>query len=783
MFENRLSFKNLCKRSHRRTARRPQGPIVEELESRLVPSATDVLTYHNDNASTGQYLVETTLTPANVNSNTFGKLLSTPVDGQVYAEPLSMSGVNITTGPFQGTHSVLFVATEHDSLYAIDAFTGAVLWHDSFINPAAGITTVPSGDTGSGDISPEIGITSTPVIDPGTDAIYVEVKTKEVVNSANHYVQRLHALNISNGAEALGGPALIAETIFDGSSYTYVSGPTVNGTGDGNVNNKVTFNALRQMDRTALTLFNGVIYMGFASHGDNGPYHGWVLGYSTQNLSLVAAFNATPNGSEGGIWESGGRIDIDEQGFLYFETGNGTFDTTLNGGGFPVSGDYGDSFVKLAIDATSSPTNQNINGWGLKVVDYFTPSNQASLSAGDQDLGSGGPLVLPDAAGSAGHPFLIVGSGKQGVIYLIDRTNMGKFHANSDNVVQELPAGTIGGSFDTPAYYNGTLYYAGSGDSGKAFSIVSGVLSTSPTSHTNDSYGFPGSTPSISVNGSTSGIVWDINNGAGELRAYRASDYSTELYTSSDAANNRDKLGSTVKFTVPLVANGMVYVGTSSSVVFYGLLAGIAQHNQTFVRQLYLDLLNRQADASGLNHFTSLLDQNLATRGQVAAAIVASQEYHEDEIQPLYTKLLKRSADPGGLANWENFLNNGGTYAQLETIILGSPEYFSVRGHSTANGFLTAVYADVLNRSVDPSGQQTWGMELADGVPRASVAMAILSSQEAEMDLVSAMYVKYLRRAADPAGLKNFTQALQNGATDEQVLVDIVGSDEYFAKF
>jgi hypothetical protein len=360
---------------------------------------------------------------------------------------------------------------------------------------------------------------------------------------------------------------------------------------------------------------------------------------------------------------------------------------------------------------------------------------------------------------------------------------MGKFHANSDNVVQELPAGTIGGSFDTPAYFNGTLYYVGSGDSGKAFSIVSGVLSTSPTSQSNDSYGFPGSTPSISANGSGNGIVWDIDNGAGELRAYSASDYGAELYTSSDAANNRDRLGSTVKFTVPLVANGMVCVGTANSVVFYGLLAGIAQHNQTYVQQLYLDLLNRQADASGLDHFTSVLDQNLATRAQVAGAIIASQEYRDDEIQALYNKLLKRSADPGGLANWESFLNHGGTVAQLEAIILGSPEYFTVRGTSTASGFLTAVYADVLSRTVDPSGQQSWGKALADGVPRTTVAMAILSSLEAETDLVSAMYVKYLRRAADPAGLKSFTEALQNGTTDEQILVDIVASDEYFAKF
>jgi hypothetical protein len=590
----------------------------------------------------------------------------------------------------------------------------------------------------------------------------------------------LHALGIGNGHEVLGGPVVIADTIFDGSNFTYVSGPSVQGTGDGSVSGTITFNAVRQMGRVALTLSNGTVYAGFASNGDNGPYHGWVLGFSAQNLSLVAAFNTTPNGSDGGIWQSGGRIAVDSQGSLYLETGNGTFDTTLTAGGFPNQGDYGDTFLKLAVDPTTNPTHQIINGWGLKAVDYFTPSDQANLNAGDIDLGSGGPLLLPASAGSSSHPSLLVGAGKEGAIYLIDRNNMGKFSSSADNTVQELPAGTIGGSFDTPAYFNGAIYYVGSGDNARAFSIANAALSINPTSQSSDSYGFPGSTPSISANGSTNGIVWDIDNGVGELRAYLASNFGSELYTSSQAPNNRDQLGSSVKFTLPLVANGMVYVGTSNSVVFFGLLAGLFQHNQSFVQQLYVDLLNRQADSIGLTYFTSQLDQNLMTRAQVAAAILGSREYHNDEIVALYQKLLHRSPDPRGLTAWGNFLNQGGTYEELEANLLGSGEYFFNRGGGTVNGFLTAVYGDLLGRPLDSSGQHFWGGQLTAGVPRTTVASRILLSAEAEQDLVSRWYPEFLRRPVDSTGLTIFSRALENGVPDEQILVDILSSAEYF---
>lgn len=546
--------------------------FMEAFEPRIFLSG-DVLTYHNDNASTGDYLTETQLTPGNVKASTFGKRFSTPVDGQVYAQPLYKSNVNITTGASQGVHNVVYVATEHDSLYAIDSDSGNVLWKDSFLS--AGVTTMPSTpDTGSNDITPEIGITSTPVIDAATNIIYLTAKTKEIRSNQTHYVYRLHAIDLGSGAEMLGGPAVIGDTINSGGNYTYVSGPNVKGSGDGSVGGIVRFNTQRQMNRPGLTLYNDVVYIAFASHGDNGPYHGWVLGYSVQNLALTAVLNTTPNGGLGGIWQGGGKVAIDPQGFLYFETGNGTFNqaaTNFNAQGFPKDGNYGDSFVKLAIDPTSTPANPNINGWGLKVVDYFTPFNQSALNSADTDLGSGGPTILPDSLGNATHPHLLIGSGKEGKLYLIDRDNMGKFDINTDHVVQEQ-AGAVNGVFDTPALFGNKIYYVGGyGDVAKTFTIINGVLSTQPTSKsTGNNFGFPGSTPSISANGTTNGIAWTLDRNTNQLRAFNANNLAQEIYNTGQAGNNRDQLGSVVKFTVPTVADGHVFVGTANALVAYG---------------------------------------------------------------------------------------------------------------------------------------------------------------------------------------------------------------------
>jgi hypothetical protein len=560
------------KRQHRhRTLNQNHRPLLELLEDRLAPSV-NVLGYHNDTANNGDNLSETILTPANVNVNTFGKLFTTHVDGQIYAQPLYVSNVLVTTRTSTSMHNVVYVATEHDGLYAIDAEKGNVLWQDSFINPAAGVTTVPSTDVVNTNITPEIGITGTPTIDLGTNTLFLVAATKEVVGGADHYVLRLHAIDIGTGAEKSGGPVTIADTILDGTKYTYVFGPYVFGSGVSSVDGKITLNAVRANQRSGLTIFKGSVYIAFASHGDVDPYHGWVLSYAEHNLKLNGVFNDTPNGSEGGIWQSGAGLTVDSEGNFYFETGTGSFDTTLNKNGFPSKGDYGDSFVKMTVDLTTTAAHQGINGWGLKVVDYFTPSNVLSLIKPDLDIGSGGPIILPDSVGSAAHPHLLLGESKDGRVFLIDRDNMGHFSPTADHIVEE--AKVLTGAWSSPAYFAGTFYYATHNSPGQAFSISNGAFKTVPTSQTPDMSSYPGSTPSVSANGNTNAIVWMLDRATNQLRAYDARNLATELYTSAQAPNGRDRLAPPPHFSVPTVANGMVYAGTLKDVlVAYGLLS------------------------------------------------------------------------------------------------------------------------------------------------------------------------------------------------------------------
>jgi hypothetical protein len=493
-----------------------------------------VFTYHNDNARTGQNLQETLLTPANVNTAQFGRLFSLPVDGYLYAQPLYVANLNIGERP----HNVVFVATEHDSVYAFDADNpnGIPLWQTSFIDPSSGVTTVSSTDVGCNDLVPEIGITGTSVIDPTTGRLYVVAKTKE--NGA--VVTRIHALDITTGAEAL-PPVEIQAT---------VPGTGVGTDGNGNV----AFNSLYENQRAALLLSNGVVYVAFASYCDINPYHGWLLAYDASTLNLVSAFNDTPNGEMGGIWQSGGGPAADASGNVYVISGNGIFDVDTGGS------DYGDSFLKL-----TSRT--------LTLSDYFTPYNQAFLAALDADLGSGPPLLLPDQA--AGPPHLMLGAGKEGTIYLVNRDNMGQFQADSDSQIVQSLRGALGPLFGAPAYFDNTVYIAAAYDQMNAYTLSNGQLSWS--SQSTITFGFPGATPVISANGLSDGIVWVLqtdqyeSGGPAVLRAYSASDISIELYNSNQNLA-RDNPGPAVKFTVPTIANGKVFVGTQYQLSVFGPL-------------------------------------------------------------------------------------------------------------------------------------------------------------------------------------------------------------------
>ncbi len=534
----------------------------------LTTGATGMTVFRDGPTLNGLDSTETTLTPANVTPATFGQLYSTPVDGQVYAQPLVVPGVDITVGSSQGVHDVVIVATEHDSVYAIDSSTGAILWQTSFLNAAEGITSVPSSYIQSSDISPEYGITSTPAIDTATNTMYVVANTAQDINGVVHVVYTLHALDLSTGAETDGGPVTIADTSWNGTDYTDYSGPQVDGTGSGSVNGVITFNAIRELQRSALMIVGNNLYMEFGSHSDIDPYHGWILGYDISTLAPTAVFCDTPNGDEGGIWDGGAGISVDAEGNLYIETGNGTFDTDLNSAGFPSQGDYGDSVIKLVPDPSSSASNPNINGWGLQVADYFTPSDQEVLAEFDKDFGSQGLVLLPASMGTAATPNLAIAAGKEGTVYVLNLDNMGKFSPTSNNVVQEIDNGFPGEILGTPAVFDNTVYYIGAGDTVKAFPMVNGQLQT-PTTST-FTFGYPGGSPSISSNGTADGILWATDVATSQLIAYNANNLDDVLYSSNDVP--ADELVGASKFLSPTVADGQVYLGTQSSLTVYGLL-------------------------------------------------------------------------------------------------------------------------------------------------------------------------------------------------------------------
>ncbi len=511
----------------------------------LLPSVlaqTNVLTYHNDLARTGQNLSETILTPQNVNSATFGKLFTVALDGKVDAQPLYVSTLAI---PGRGTPNVVFAATEHDSVYAFDADSGAAYWHVSLLKP--GETT--SDNRGCGQVTPEIGITATPVIDltagpHGT--IYVVAMSKD---ASGNYYQRLHALDITTGAEEFGAPINVQAT------YP--------GTGDNSSGGQVIFDPKQYKSRPGLLLLNGVVYTSWGSHCDIRPYIGWIIGYNETTLQQTTVFNFAPNGSEAALWNSGGAPAVDAQGNIFVSVANGTFDTNLNGQGFPSLGDYGNAFVKLILQGSK-----------LVPIDYWTMDNTNSESNQDIDLGSGGIMLLPDMLDSTGAVrHLAVGAGKDSNLWLLNRDNMGKYDSQADaTIYQYLPGALPGGIWSNPAYFNGYVYFGAVGDVIRAFQLTSGRLSTSPVSTTSHSFSFPGVSPSISANGAANSILWAVeNSNPAVLHAYNATNLASELYNSNQAASSRDQFGPGNKFITPTIANGKVFVGTTNSVAAFGL--------------------------------------------------------------------------------------------------------------------------------------------------------------------------------------------------------------------
>jgi hypothetical protein len=493
--------------------------------------AAQILTAQYDNARTGATLHETTLTPANVNAAHFGKLFSFAVDGDVYAQPLYLPRVEI---PGKGTHNVVFIATEHDSVYAFDAegAPSSPLWRANFVNPAAGVTTVPARDVSCPFIAPEIGITPTPAIDLLSGTIYVLARTKEgggVLSSAR-YVQKLHALAITTGAEKFGGPVEIKAP---------------------------RFNALHELPRASLLIANGQVYLTWGSSCDVGPYHGWVMAYDAHSLAQTAVLNTSPDAGESGIWQSDNGPAADEEGNVYAATGNGKFSAATNGR------DYGDSLLKLGLTSHS-----------LNVLDYFTPFNEKSLNREDADLGSGGPLLIPPQPG-APRGLVLVG-GKEGNLYVLDRGNLGKYQESSDSYAVQVIR-FRDGIYSAPAYWNGHVYMLASGEYLSAFTLDHGRLSGKVMGE--QRFGNPGATPAVSANGTNNGVVWVIEtkawNGADRpavLHAYDAANVAHELY-SSEQNSARDAAGLTLRFTIPTIVNGRVYVDAKRRVDVYGLLA------------------------------------------------------------------------------------------------------------------------------------------------------------------------------------------------------------------
>ena len=519
-----------------------------------------VFTYHNNLSRDGTNTQEYSLTPSNVNPTSFGKLFSCPVDGATYTQPLWMPALNIAGG----IHNVILVATEHDSLFAFDADAKPCVqyWQVNLLDTAHGgaategpvpwlIGTVYPVGYGYGDIQPEVGVTGTPVIDPTSNTIYLVSKSEDT--ATNTFYQRLHALDLATGSEKFNAPVLIAAS--------------VPGIGDGSSNGILDFDPQNENQRSGLALAGGLVYLTWAAHEDKTPYHGWLIGYSATNVQTqTGVYNTTPNGGFGGIWAGGGAPAVDSGGAVYVTTGNGVFDANIT---TPPNNDFGDSILRLDPSA------------GLTLADWFTPDDQQILTNNDTDLGSGAVVLLPDQTGPVAH--LLAEVGKEGVVYLIDRDNMGHFQANNNSeIVQSFSAGS--GLWGCPAFWQSGLYFAGAGDNLKQFTFDPSAqqFNSVAASQSTEFFNYPGASPSVSSRGASNGIVWAIEAsqygppapGAGPavLHAYDAGNLMTEFWSGSMVADNRDQAGSAVKFVPPTIANGKVYVSTRTEVDVYGLL-------------------------------------------------------------------------------------------------------------------------------------------------------------------------------------------------------------------
>ena len=524
--------------THTVSARSNFNPGISASASVWITDFAGMITYHADQYRRGVNSQELALSSTTVNQSSFGKLFSYPTDGQIYAQPLYVANLNLS-GIY---HNVVYVATEHDGVYAFDADgkSNSPLWYRSFIDPTHGISTLSK--PANALISPEVGITSTPAIDTAAQVIYVLAETVE--NGTP--VHRLHALDLTTGNEKFGGPVQI--------SGTYAG---------------TTFTSADQLQRAALLFLNGNVYIAFGSHGDHIPYEGWLFSYSASGGTLhqVAILGTAPTAGQAAIWMSGGGPAADGNGNLYVVTGNGNFNLDTG------DQDAGNSFLKL------SPS--------LQILDYYTPNNWSDLNTHDWDLGSGG-VILPPSQQGAATPNLVICGGKDGLIYVVNRDNMGHFSSSNDSALQKVALGApepANGNWFTPAVWQNWIYFGATDDSIKQYQFTNGLLGSAPVTQSAQKFAYPGATPTISTD-SKNGIVWVLDNsayfggtrdghvntpGPAVLHAYRADNLGTELYNSSQAAS-RDTAGTAIKFTVPTVANGHAYVGGAGLLTVYGVL-------------------------------------------------------------------------------------------------------------------------------------------------------------------------------------------------------------------